>query len=69
MPVGKSGRIVVEIDPEVKHQLYQSLGNDGSSLKQWFLDSVEKYLAGKEQLQLDLEPSPDGTKQGMQYEV
>lgn len=45
MPVGKSGRIVIEIDPDVKQELYKSLGKESSSLRSWFLDNVSKYLA------------------------
>ncbi len=54
MPVGKSGRIVIEIDPNLKQELYQSLKHDDYCLKDWFLKNVEDYLAGKVQLQLDL---------------
>ena len=50
MPVGKSGRIVIEIDPTLKQELYQSLGKDDSNLKEWFLEQVERYLAGKSQM-------------------
>ncbi len=55
MPVGKSGRIVIEIDPELKQELYQSLGKEDSSLKEWFLNNVEGYLSGKSQMPMDLE--------------
>tara|TARA_B110000503_G_C6995127_1_gene349078 strand:+ start:325 stop:528 length:204 start_codon:yes stop_codon:yes gene_type:complete len=50
MPVGKSGRIVIEIDPELKQELYQSLGKDESNLKGWFLEQVNGYLSGKSQM-------------------
>jgi len=50
MPVGKSGRIVIEIDPILKQELYQSLGKDDSNLKQWFLEQVDGYLAEKSQM-------------------
>lgn len=54
MPVGASGRIVIEIDPDKKHELYHMLKKENSSLKEWFLAHVDGYLSGKEQLQLDL---------------
>ena len=54
MPVGKSGRIVIEIDPALKQTLYESLREDDSCMKDWFLRNVDDYLAGKDQLQLDL---------------
>ena len=50
MPIGKSGRIVIEIDPELKQELYQSLGKDESNLKGWFLEQVNGYLSGKSQM-------------------
>jgi hypothetical protein len=53
MPVGKSGRIVIEIDPTLKQELYQSLGKDDSNLKQWFLEQVDGYLAGKSQMPIN----------------
>ena len=55
MPVGKSGRIVIEIDPELKQELYQSLGNEDSSLKEWFLTHVQGYLSGKSQVAINFE--------------
>ena len=54
MPVGKSGRIVIEIDPVLKQELYESLKEDDSCMKDWFLRNAEDYLAGKADLQLDL---------------
>ena len=53
MLVGKSGRIVIEIDPDVKQELYESLGNEKSSLKNWFLDNVDRYLAEKSKLPMN----------------
>lgn len=55
MPVGKSGRIVIEIDPELKKELYRSLGSDDSSLKAWFVSSVQGYLSDKSQEPINFE--------------
>ena len=60
MSVGKSGRIVIEIDPELKKELYQSLGNEGSSLKKWFLTNVQGYLSGKSQVPISFESEDSG---------
>lgn len=54
MPVGQSGRIVIEMDPEQKQELYAALAEDGLSLKQWFLKQAHEYLKGRHQLALDL---------------
>lgn len=54
MAIGRSGRLVIEIDPELKQELYASLEEDGVSLKQWFLDRVQERLKDRGQLSLDL---------------
>ena len=53
MPIGNSGRIVIEMDPELKQELYRSLANDKLSLKEWFLENVDLYLSDKTQLPLE----------------
>jgi len=60
MPRGTSGRIVIEVDPEVKEQLYAALDRDGLKLKYWFLDQVDEYLHHGTQLSLrfdDMSPT------------
>ena len=52
MPVGSSGRIVIEVDPLVKRQLYAALHADGLTLKDWFQQNLHAYLANREQLPL-----------------
>lgn len=58
MSRGNSGRIVIEIEPELKIELYQALSKDGVSLKGWFLQNVESFLANKDQLALGLDGQP-----------
>ncbi len=55
MPVGPSGRIVVEIDPETKEELYSALRAEGLTLKEWFLSNVEVYLSQRGQLNLQFD--------------
>ena len=52
MPIGDSGRIVLEIDPDEKQTLYAALAKDGLTLKDWFLRQASVYL--KEHGQLGL---------------
>jgi predicted HicB family RNase H-like nuclease len=47
MSIGKSGRIVIEIDPSTKRRLYSQLTANGLSLKDWFSEAVEDYLKRK----------------------
>lgn len=37
MAIGRSGRIVLEIDPTLKKRLYSLLALDSLTLKDWFL--------------------------------
>ena len=54
MPVGGSGRIVIEIDPELKQELYGALSDQGLNLKQWFLKNAKTYLNQQVQPNLPL---------------
>jgi hypothetical protein len=45
MSIGTSGRIVIEIDPKKKRELYSELARDGQTLKNWFLENVDSYLS------------------------
>lgn len=52
MAKGASGRIVLEIDPQLKRQLYHALALEDSTLKDWFLENVSEFLADREQPRL-----------------
>ena len=49
---GESGRIVLEIDPAEKQELYDALIRDGMTLKDWFLRRAGEYLRERGQGQL-----------------
>ncbi len=66
MAVGPSGRIVVEIDPDLKHDLYAALEEDGLNLKQWFLGKVGELLRDRGQLSLPLKVA-DSDEVGRKY--
>jgi hypothetical protein len=40
MAVGKSGRIVIEVDPKLKEELHKSIKMKGMNLKEWFTEKV-----------------------------
>jgi hypothetical protein len=44
MSVGNSGRIVIEVDIELKKSLYASLEKENMTLKEWFVRSASTYL-------------------------
>lgn len=54
MSVGSSGRIVIEVDPDMKRKLYSALALSGLTLKDWFLRSAETYLSHSTQMELTL---------------
>jgi hypothetical protein len=49
MPKGQSGRVVVEVDPDLKRRLYSALAIENSTLKEWFIDAARQYVAEREQ--------------------
>lgn len=44
---GNSGRIVIDVDPELKRRLYSSLALSGSTLKDWFTSTAEGLVEEK----------------------
>jgi hypothetical protein len=45
MARGQSGRLVVEIDPEMKRELHAKVARDGRTLKDWLVEQARRYLA------------------------
>ena len=58
--IGKSGRIVIEIEPEKKQQLYALLVSRGLNLKEWFIENMDNYLDDSGQMNL---PMPENKEQ------
>ncbi|MBE7501245.1 MAG: hypothetical protein HS113_13250 [Verrucomicrobiales bacterium] len=52
MARGDSGRIVIEVEPEMKRRLYSALALSGSTLKDWFLEKAAEFCADAGQLPL-----------------
>jgi hypothetical protein len=49
MPKGESGRVVIEVGPDLKRRLYRTLAEDDSTLKDWFVEAATNYIAEREQ--------------------
>ncbi|ENW05939.1 hypothetical protein [Acinetobacter beijerinckii] len=47
MAKGDSGRIVLEIDPELKKDLYAVLAMEQQTLKEWFILRAESHICEK----------------------
>jgi hypothetical protein len=45
MARGPSGRLVIEVDPNLKRDLHAALAADGVTLKNWFLQRAADYIA------------------------
>ncbi len=56
---GPSGRLVLEIDPALKRALHARVAAEGRSLKDWFLEQVERYLEQPVQQVLPLPKARD----------
>ena len=61
MAIGKSGKVLIEIEPDLKHQLYVALRRDGLTMKDWFLRNATEYLASRRQPELLFSAAPTGT--------
>lgn len=48
----KSGRVVVELDPALKHALHAALAADGLSLKEWLESKAEEFVEERRQPRL-----------------
>jgi hypothetical protein len=49
MSRGRSGRIVLEIDPQVKDDLYIALAKEKLTVKDWFLNQSMAYIRDSQQ--------------------
>jgi hypothetical protein len=60
MARGDSGRIVIEVDPAFKRELYATLAISGSTLKDWFVKAASRYCTDAMQPDLFGEGSAPG---------
>ncbi len=44
MARGKSGRLVLEVDPELKRSLYFELEKEQKTLKDWFVSEAKNFI-------------------------
>ena len=48
MAYGKSGRVVIDIDPAIKRRVYVALARRGLTMKEWFRGVAEELLMESE---------------------
>lgn len=63
MPIGESGRIVLEIEPELKRRLYSALAMDQKTLKDWFIGRASEYVRSQQQPNLFVSKSRTGDRE------
>ncbi|HIJ75619.1 MAG TPA: hypothetical protein HPP81_02785 [Deltaproteobacteria bacterium] len=54
MARGNSGRIVLEVDVDLKNSMYARLEEDNLKLKAWFIQRAKEYLESPKQLAVQL---------------
>ena len=65
MAKGTSGRIVVDVDPALKSEVYIALAAQGSTLKDWFLKQARRLCdEQREPLLLRLQETPRAYSKG-----
>ena len=47
MPRGRSGRIVVEVERELKGRLHATLALEGLTVKEWFVEHATEYVQNR----------------------
>lgn len=60
MARGASGRVVLEVDPKLKHDLYVALTTKDLTLREWFIEQAEHFLsaeADKSQMRIPFQPN------------
>ena len=62
MSRGKSGRVVIEMDPALKQRLYVELAKDDLTLKDWFISSAHSYLESRESVACTVKKTTAGKR-------
>lgn len=57
MAVGRSGRLVFEVEPSVKRALHARVASEGRTLKDWLMEQIDAYLHQPRQESLPFEVS------------
>jgi hypothetical protein len=52
MAHGTSGRIVIDLDPEFKQELYDTLRQKGLNMREWFLSEAQRLCDEHQQPKL-----------------
>ena len=61
MSIGSSGRVVIEVDPDMKRQLYETLAKSQITMKEWFTNNAQRFIEDQTQMALDFGNNNNGT--------
>ncbi|MBC2607497.1 hypothetical protein [Pelagicoccus albus] len=61
MPKGSSGRIVIDVDPEFKTEIYAALAAQDCTMKEWFLNHAKRLCEDYQQPTLSLVADPEAS--------
>ena len=64
MNIGNSGRIVIEVESNLKFKFYAVLSIDGKTLKDWFISQAASFVESR-QLPLQFDDKASARQQGM----
>lgn len=51
MAVGRSNKVVIELDPQMKIEIYKSLKSRGLNLKEWFIEQAKIDLLNDDEVE------------------
>lgn len=52
MAIGESGRVVIEVEPELKRRLHAALALEQLTMKDWFIEQARQFVQQQMQPQL-----------------
>ena len=55
---------MIEVETDIKRELYSALSREGLTLKDWFLKSAQSYISHRTQLSLPLTTNAERHEEG-----
>lgn len=68
MAQGSSGRVVIDLDPAFKEELYATLRARGINMKQWFTEHAKRLCEEHNQPSFQLDEKPASTTAPQQHD-
>lgn len=65
MARGKSGRVVLEIDPELKRKIYATLESKQETMKEWFVKEAENLVYNENRNTKEVKSKKNGSRKSV----